>query len=411
MLSVASSHTAIYPLPVLRCAYYAFIFSMPLFEATDVGIESGLFSVPKLVGYMFIAAALLQPELCFKKPPKPFWYFIIYLGVFLGWAASQSADLASTMVVRTFSLAQMIIFFWISYNLLLNDSIHKGTVLAFGASCVLLSFIQLSGHADTVIDGERISALSHNPNNLAAILSLGLLALLGLAYGKIESDRKIALFAWIAFATLAAGIIRSGSRGAMLSVVVGIMFLITSRSQSVSKIKVTILAGLAIGALIWASYQNDAVRLRWERTFSEGSMAGREDIFPQAWEMFVEKPLLGWGPIINIVELGSRFGEPPLDTHNSYLWILTETGLLGAIPFFIGIGLCWDAAWKARHGAAGATPILMLACLFIMNLSITWHGRKVFWLVLAIALASRRFYRRKMADIAHICTGRQNAQP
>ena len=36
------------------------------------------------------------------------------------------------------------------------------------------------------------------------------------------------------------------------------------------------------------------------------NMSGRENIFPAAWEMFKDKPLIGWGPIDNKYELGTR---------------------------------------------------------------------------------------------------------
>ena len=83
----------------------------------------------------------------------------------------------------------------------------------------------------------------------------------------------------------------------------------------------------------------------------------------------MEKPFFGWGPISNYVELGARFGRQKLDPHNLYLWIMTETGLLGAVPFFIGLWICWRAAWRARYGTEGSLPIALLACLFIVNMT------------------------------------------
>ena len=112
---------------------------------------------------------------------------------------------------------------------------------------------------------------------------------------------------------------------------------------------------------------------------------------PKALEMFKERPLIGWGPVHHLYELGSRFGVLKLDTHNLYLWLLTETGLLGAIPFFIGLGICWSAAWKARDGIQGILPTAMIVFLLTINMAGTWHNRKLFWIVLAYGLASYSF--------------------
>ena len=73
--------------------------------------------------------------------------------------------------------------------------------------------------------------------------------------------------------------------------------------------------------------------------------------FSAAWEMFLEKPLIGWGPANNISELGSRLGLGSAIgmPHNVYLWLLTETGLLGTVPFLAGLWLCW------RRGMEGTS--------------------------------------------------------
>jgi O-antigen ligase len=117
-------------------------------------------------------------------------------------------------------------------------------------------------------------------------------------------------------------------------------------------------------------------------------MSGRENIMPEAWNMFIQEPIMGWGPGNHIIELGSRFGRKPLDTHNGYLWVLTETGLAGAIPYFVALWLCLRSAWRARYGPEGSLPLALLVCAFLVNMSITWHFRKVLWLILAYGVAS-----------------------
>ena len=48
----------------------------------------------------------------------------------------------------------------------------------------------------------------------------------------------------------------------------------------------------------------------------------REKIFPEAVGMILERPLIGWGPLNHVWELGPRVGHPFRDEHNVYLSIL-----------------------------------------------------------------------------------------
>jgi O-antigen ligase len=378
------------PLPIVCFGFYAFIFAIPI-ETLDIGIESGLVSLSSLIGYLFISVALLQPKVTFEELPRPFWYFVAYLFVFVCLWMLQMPEHSSLIVARLLTIIQMLVLFWISYNLFQHQQLIKGALLAFSAGCILLSILQVGGSAAMAIAQGRVSALSQDANTLGSVLSLGLLALLGLAYGRTSQDGRISWLAWTGFGSLAAGIVLTGSRGALLSLLAGIMCLAARPGHTTLRLKMGLIAVLAVCSLVWAAYENDAVRTRWDRTFSESNMSGREKIMPAAWSMFIESPIVGWGPGNNTVELGYRFGRRILDTHNGYLWVLTETGLAGGVPYLIALWLCLRAAWRARHGPEGSLPLALLTSVFLINMSLTWHYRKMFWIILAYSVASESF--------------------
>jgi O-antigen ligase len=393
--TVGLAASPVTPLPILRYGFYAFVFSIPI-EALDIGIQKGIFSLSHVVGFLFLGAALLQPDVSFKKMPRALAYFTAYGFVVICLAVIHEPDYTalwignyhSLWINRLVTLLQMLVLFWVVFNLFQDHRLIKGAFVSLGISCVLLSLIQITGGAANAIDQGRFTALSQDANTVGSILSLGLLALLGLAYGRNSGHGQIGVLAWTCFGIIATGIVLTGSRGALLSLIVGVLCLVARHANSAVRVKTGLIAVFTIACLAWASYENVSVRTRWERSLTEGHMAGRENLFPEAWEMFIEKPLAGWGPVSNYVELGRRFGEPSKDTHNLYLWVLTETGLLGSIPFFTALWLCCRAAWSARHGAEGSLPVVLLACVIVVNMSITWLNRKQFWLVLAYALAS-----------------------
>jgi O-antigen ligase len=390
------------PLPVLRFVFYLFIFAIPI-ETLDIGIERGLFSVSHIIGYLFLGIALLQPDVSFRKVPRALWYFSAYGFIFTCLAIFQQptytsfwiGNYTSLWVTRLLTLVQMLVLFWVACNLFQDQRLVRGAFLAFGISCVLLSVIQISGRTPNMGVQGRVTALSQDANTLGAVLSLGFLALLGLAYGRNSRDGNTGLLAWVCFGIIATGIVMTGSRGALLSLMVGIIALTARGGQSAMRTKLGFIAVVTITCFAWASYEHAPLRARWVRAWNTGQFAGREQIIPEAWKMFTEKPVAGWGPVLNIVELGRRFEEPSIDTHNLYVWVLTETGLLGSVPFFLGIGLCLRVAWRVREGAEGSLPLALLTCVLMVNMSVTWLSRKQLWLVLAYAVASEQALRRQ----------------
>jgi len=376
------------PGPLIRGVFYAFIFSIP-FEAMNLGLEIKNFTISKLVGFVLLGLALVQPRVCFKPPSSAFYYFLIYLLVYGLFASSQGSIFNELVLSYFLSLGQMLVLFLVTQNLMTYEGMAKRALLTLGISCLSLAAVVLLGFMSTEIAQGRITAGKLDANTFGAVLSFGLLALIGLATSHKIMDARIRWFAWLSFSILAVTIVQSGSRGAMIGLVAGLLVL-GFKGRRVLKInlKGLVLVFLAIGAVVVFAYNSESVRERWERTLGEGEMAGREKIYEKAADMFIEKPLLGWGPGNHILELGARLGKPKRDPHNLIFWMLLEVGLLGAIPFLGGVWICFREAWKARIGVHGLLPMSMMLLLLIINMKGTYHHGKLFWVVLAYAAAS-----------------------
>jgi len=377
------------PPPIVRYAYYTFILAIP-FES--LGWE--VFSLSKVFGYLLLAVALCHQRACFSRRPKALWYFAIYLCILVS-SILQEPQYLGANVMHILTMAQLIILFWISYNLMRSERVRKGTLLTLAASTFFISSLNVLNITAAQVQSNdvRFSALQEDPNSFAAVLSLGLLALVGLAYGQKVSQKQVGLVVKLVFIFFAVSIVQTGSRGVLASLLVGLSLLILKRGDLVVKFKVGLAGLLAVLVFIGLSYQYEPVRERWERTFTGGQLAGREEIFSLASKMFLERPLFGWGPQELFYELGYRDHSPSgrKGPHNSYLYILLEVGLLGATFFFGGMWLCALAVWKARDGPQGIVPLAMLSCLFAIDMSLVWHARKLHWIVLAYALASASY--------------------
>ena len=97
------------------------------------------------------------------------------------------------------------------------------------------------------------------------MLSLGLLGIVGLAFGRRTRELKVLLLMALCSGFLAMQVVRTGSRGAVIALIVGfLVFPLKKTKRLSSKIQLVLLGVLAIGFLAWSSYRSDSVRERWE---------------------------------------------------------------------------------------------------------------------------------------------------
>ncbi len=372
----------------LRWAFLVFVLLIP-FEAIDTGLER--FTPSKFAGYVLLLVGLLYPGTAFRRFPAAGWFFVFNFLVFASLIPFQPDIYQDKIRSYLFGRTQMLVLFWISYNLLRHRRIAKLFLGCFSISCFGLALLNVLGIAAEGVarrGSERISAFGQDPNNVAAMFSVGVLAMLGLVYGRIREGRARNLVVWVMLPVVAVAIARTGSRGSLAALAGGLLVFLLRKGTPWTKVRNLAIVAIALGVLAFASLSLEMNRQRWEQTLEGGTMSGRETIFPAAWKLFLEKPLAGWGPATNVYVLGARFFRESLDTHNLYLYLLTEVGLLGSIPYFAGLFLCLRSAWKSRSGPQGVLPLAMMIAVLLINMSLTWHVRKVYWLILAFALAS-----------------------
>jgi O-antigen ligase len=304
-------------------------------------------------------------------------------------------------------LAQSLLVFWVAYNLLSSEQIAKTTLWLLVAASVALRVFALLHLVHSHRFLGRLYIMGQNPNTMAHHVCLGLVALIGLATARKSSVRWPLILVVPCAVVMLYTIVQSGSRGGVTTAAIGVLALAFQGGSFGQQIRAVLVCVLASGFLYWAVGQSGTMTRRYDKTLSDGDMAGREDLFPKAWEMFLEKPLLGWGPIDNWSELGRRapdrrdsHPEGERDPHNLVLEALTSTGLAGAIPIFMCLGLCTRAAWRARASVRGALPFAMVVTVFVVNMSGNYLlASKADWVVLAYAAASgnlvqeRRFRR------------------
>jgi O-antigen ligase len=373
---------------ISRRLLYLFAFSIP-FETVQTGFTSGSLSISKLAGFLLVMYSVFQPRAFFGKIPRPLFAFAGYVAVLGGWTVSQMAFLGGGSISNLFTLVQNLVLFWLAYNLIREPSVRRGMISSFAAACMLLSALQLTGvtaRASAYNSFDRVAALGENLNTVGALLALGMISAMGLT--QIGTSRWRVLW-WVGFVAMAAPLIQTGSRSGALGLAAGVMALLFRGGGIAAKFKIVLVVFAMLVTVVTMTLQSDIARSRWEQTlYTQNKFAGREEIYAEAIPMVGERPYFGWGPYSNVVELGRRLGSDARDTHNDYLFFLTESGFLGAAPMFLGIFLCLRQAWRARGGIDGALPLALLTTVLTVNLAGSFHDKKWLWLIMALACAS-----------------------
>jgi O-antigen ligase len=367
---------------LVRLAFYLFVFSIP-FEMPNRSIP---IEIPTLTGAIFLLTTLFQPSKSYRHIPGAFLWFVVYFWIFGLSTVVNRTDHTGLVITQFLNLLQVAIILWTASNLLRDRTMLRGTLLTLALAVTVQAGMQILGIATTATalwtGGARMTVFGQNANISAIILSAGFITVLNL---------RPRIIAWPFAAMIAYAMIQTGSRGGLMCAVVGLGVLLWQGRTAWARIRAILVGLLMLAGLAFAVWRSDMLRVRFLAGVEEGSLAGRERIYPATLSMISEKPILGWGPTENQFEIGKRIGEEKKerrDAHNIVLELLSATGILGAIPFLIGLAFCVASAWRARRGAFHMLPIALLATCLTGSISGTWQSSKVLWLAMSIALAT-----------------------
>lgn len=379
---------------VLQGGLYLLVASIP-FEYPERTIP---LEIPTLTGTIFLLGTLLHPRRCYGRLPSAALWFGAYLVAFLIAMVTSSGEHASEALSEYVIVVQGVLVFLAAFNLMRDETVATRALVTLVAACAVRATLPLFGLVRTTsavwTGGERVSALGQNANSAAMILAAGLVALVGLAFiGHRKTGWRLALTGSLA-ALLGFAVLETGSRGGLAALLAGVLLFALAANTLGSRLRNGAIAVLAVSLLVVATFRLPMMKNRLEESLRTGDLAGREQLYPALWTMFLEKPVLGWGPVDNTYELALRVGQrdrPRRAAHNSVLELLTASGLVGATLFLIGAWLSVRSAWLARRGGHGVLPLALLGSLFVSNMSGDWLASKLLWVVLAYALASGKW--------------------
>ena len=177
---------------------------------------------------------------------------------------------------------------------------------------------------------------------------LGLVALHAYQRGRVRGLRSAVLLASVPVAILA-----TMTRAVWLSfagTMVVLVFLSKNRTLRRACVGLAVMAGIALVLVLSSHELGGALSDRLEE---RGPVDFRVAVYTGGWQMFLERPLTGWGFHQMPAELPryvSGYKDKVLYPHNTYLELLVEEGVVGLA---LQLWLMWEM-WRLGRGAIPA---------------------------------------------------------
>ena len=202
------------------------------------------------------------------------------------------------------------------------------TSIAFlvGAKSLIFPHFILDESLGYHVDRARGPLLQAVANGVSLNL-LGVLALHSFLRGRMRGVKAAVLLASLPIAILA-----TMTRAVWLTFVVSIGVLsFRTRHRELRRICITVSIVGTLALLVALSF-DDQRRALIDRLQESGPVDFRQAVYAGGWQMFLERPLTGWGVNQMPSELArhvSGYKERELYPHNTYLELLVEHGIVG----------------------------------------------------------------------------------
>jgi O-antigen ligase len=279
---------------------------------------------------------------------------------------------------------QVFVLYVILFDIARDPRVVPSCAVAFIATSTLMSLLAHSGFALADETGRAgVGVLNLNYQAFAYTLCIiGVFGWVLLRWPQIKIVEVVLILASMScFAALA----RTGSRGSTIALVFGVAvaLLLVIRKRNIPAY--LSIVPLAIGAGAFLLLNSELLAERFLRVVDTGETSLRFELFVASQEMFALEPWTGWGANYYGV-LAEWIGrDRPVATHNMYTQALVSFGLLGFIPFCLGLIATVFAGWRARRDDWSTVLLVLLFVAYFSGLSQSFTYGKPLWILLAFA--------------------------
>ena len=255
----------------------------------------------------------------------------------------------------------------------------------------LLSYFFGMSNPFTRYGGMRLSGMLIDPNAYGGLLVAAYVICEAASLGRSPLFKGLTL--WFCRATLLLGILFTFSRSAWLALALALVILCALQTRVAIRL---VLAGAVGAPCLLLLMGNRFLPVFNEMASRPKQVQGRFDLIHDAFQAFVQNPILGGG-------IGSfRLGEGEI-AHNSAMWFLADFGIVGLTVLLGFLGWFIAKGWFAyRYAPARVQPLvlsLLLAhtAMFGLAMGIEAFYQRHWWLVLGLIASSYSLTLRRMS--------------
>ncbi len=299
------------------------------------------------------------------RTPRFFWIFVAWTAwAWVGYAVTLYPDVVSDSVIER---GKLLLVTLVAVNALRTWPLVRyfmvfmlASYLLFPARSTLVNYVR----GNTLVGRAIGPFIYSNPNDLAALTILMLGPALALWAGAARGSR-LRWLGLVGAAMLTVVIVLTQSRAAFIALAAIVLpsSIALARRRPRAVVALAALLGLALylaPPAYWGrirGLRNATSVQTIGRMDPEGSAAQRFEVLRTALRIIKDHPVLGVG--LGAYEFANARYNPALgtlDTHNTYLHILAETGVPGLVLFLALVTSVVQGARDARRRAARVLP-------------------------------------------------------
>jgi O-antigen ligase len=252
----------------------------------------------------------------------------------------------------------------------------------------------------SVWETSRYTMSGFNENDLGLMLALSL----PMSFYLLASQKGalLKLLYWLQIIASITAILLTGSRGSLLAAAVSLVML-PGMVYRLPRWQRVVSMVVCVAVLACAMYLVPATSwrrlLNIEQEISEGTLTHRTLIWKAGLDAFRDHAFLGVGAGAYAPTVLKAVGVPYV-AHNTFLSVLVELGVVGALLLFALLAGLFHCARRMRKRESSLWIAVLLSWAVGVS-SLTWEYRKPTWLLFGILAAHVYAYRAQKPLASH----------
>lgn len=250
-----------------------------------------------------------------------------------------------------------------------------------------------AGEASITSD-DRYSAFAFHPDDIGLIVAIMIPLAWYLALHKRDSPLLFRILNYLyPFATLA-GIILTATRGALLATLPGLIYMALSIPRMTTRARLCVAVGVLIVPMVFLPRLDLSKQLnRFSsigKSVSGDKLSGRLDVWRAGVSEFERNVFVGVGgggfQTATRTYVGPKTPQGNgIIAHNTYLEVLTETGLIGFLVYAVMLGIVFYTLRRQEpHSRAAWTACFFNWAVGVFTLSFEFRWQT--WIILSFAI-------------------------